>query len=159
DLHQAEELRVWEASQEKETARWTERLGSAFQGINTKWEDLRKGLNWTRRLRECFDSGTAGYGNEPVETATAESRPLAEKPNRDGRDALQMPPENLVTMCAGAAPLPAVRDLRQAQEQYAQTLHGFEIRFDAPGPLLEGKHYGKQPPEIVHEHLTRLRER
>jgi very-short-patch-repair endonuclease len=153
DLHQAEELRVWEASQDKETARWTERLGSAFQGINTNWEDLRKGLNWTRRLRECFDSSTAGYGNKPVETA------VAEKPNRDGRDALPIPPENLVTMCAGAAPLPAVRDLRQAQEQYAQTLHGFENRFDAPGPLLEGKPYGEQPPETVHQHLTHLRER
>jgi hypothetical protein len=130
DLRQVEKLLAWEATQETEAPRWTARLGPGFQRIDTNWDMLRKQLAWVRRLRESFGEG-AGIGQLP---------------------------EGFIALATGPA-LPPVRDLKQAQEQYEQALHGFESRFDAPGPLLEGKRYLEQPPETVQQHLAKLRER
>ncbi len=131
DLHQTEDFRLLEASQETEFPRWTERFGPGFQGVSTNWDNLRKGLAWTRRLRECF---AAGSGTPVL-------------------------PDAFIALLTSPAPLPSVRDLKSAQEHYEQALHGFEIRFDAPGPLLEGKRYLEQAPDVVLRHLTKLRER
>ncbi len=131
DLRQTEELRLLEVSQEAELPRWTERFGPEFQGINTNWDKLRKGLAWTRRLRETFAAGSG--------TAVL--------------------PGAFIALVTAPAPLPSVRDLKSAQEHYEQSLHGFEIRFDAPGPLLDGKRYLEQTPAVVLRHLSKLRER
>lgn len=133
DLHQAEELLKFEATQEAQAARWSARLGAGFQGINTNWDLLRKSLAWTRRLRDCFSSTSA-----------------AQPPTI---------PDSLLAFVTGSAALPSVRDLKQAHEQYVQALHGFEIRFDPPGPLLDGKRYLEHTPETVLQQLTRLRDR
>lgn len=136
DLHQAEELLALEATQETESQRWKERLGAAFQGTATNWDALRKSLTWVRRLRECFKNSASGE-------------------NQD----LPVPPPAFIDLVTGTATLPSVRDVKTAQEQYEQALHGFEVRFDAPGPLLEGNRYQGVPSEIVYQHLNKLRDR
>lgn len=127
DLHQAEDLLTWEASQETEAPRWAARFGPGFQGIGTNWDVLRKELAWARRLRDCFKAAPAG--------------------------------DRFIGLAVGSGSFPGLQDLKHAQEHYEQALHGFEVRFDAPGPLLDGKRYLEQPPDVVHQHLTRLRER
>ncbi len=54
---------------------------------------------------------------------------------------------------------PASRELRQALEQYQHALHSLELRYDAPGPQLDGKPLREQPPETVLELLTKWRDR
>jgi hypothetical protein len=54
---------------------------------------------------------------------------------------------------------PASRELRQALEQYQRELHSLELRYDAPGPQLDGKPLRDQAPERVLELLTKWRER
>lgn len=121
DLKQAEELLAWEASQATEAERWSKQLGSAFQGVGTDWDALRKALTWTRRLRDAFGAAAV--------------------------------PASVVN-----AP-PSSRELRQALEQYEHALHSLEIRFDAPGPQLDGKALREHTPEIVLDLLTRMRDR
>ena len=80
-------------------------------------------------------------------------------PPRHATGGLPVPPEPVIHLVTAPEAPPSVRDLKHAQEQYEQALHGFEIRFDPPGPTLAGKRYLEQPPETVHQHLGKLRER
>lgn len=54
---------------------------------------------------------------------------------------------------------PSSRELRQTLEQYQHALHSLELRYDAPGPQLDGQALRERPPEAVLEFLTRARER
>jgi hypothetical protein len=63
DLKQAEEVRAFEAGQEAEARRWQERFGPAFQGVGTDWDEMRRTLTWTRRVRECLKTLTGNPGD------------------------------------------------------------------------------------------------
>ncbi len=132
DLKEAEEVRNFEASQESEAARWSQRLGAAFQGLSTNWEALTKTLQWVRRLRELFKE-----------------------------QAIQEPllPAPLVELIGGGGAMPSARDLRHAKEQYDHALHSLELRFEAPGLLLEGKRLGDHPQDVARQRLATLRDR
>ena len=134
DLKQAEELLAWEASQATEAERWTKEFGPAFQGVGTDWDSLRKALTWTRRLRECLGAMQGG---------TVPTPPVAS-------DAL---------LQAATGTPPASRELRSALEPYEHALHSLEIRYDAPGPQLDGKPLREHPPETVLDLLTKWRDR
>jgi hypothetical protein len=54
DLHQAEDVRVFEVSHEAEGLKWQKRLGKAFQGLATDWNALTKQLNWAKRAQGFF---------------------------------------------------------------------------------------------------------
>ena len=84
-------------------------------------------LSAQARRRERVDPAQA-----PQPRDHARPRRLTGKP----ADGLLVPPEAFVQQAASTPP--PVRDLRQALEQYEQTLHHLEIRFDSPGPLLAG---------------------
>jgi Protein of unknown function (DUF4011) len=60
---------------------------------------------------------------------------------------------------AATATPPASRELRQALEQYQHALHSLELRYDAPGPQLDGKPLRERPPEAVFELMTTWRDR
>ncbi|MBM4071389.1 MAG: DUF4011 domain-containing protein [Planctomycetes bacterium] len=127
DLRQADEIRQLEQAHETEKSRWQGKLGSSFQGMNTDWNALRKGLAWAQRVRDFFEA---------------------------------RPPELFTRLAAGeAGPLPSVRELRAAQEQYEQALHGLEIRFEAPGPTYHGKRLAEHPPEAVQQRLKEMQQR
>ncbi len=69
------------------------------------------------------------------------------------------PPERFVQLAAGGpSQAPSSRDLRHALEQYEHALHSIELRFDAPGPLLDGKPLRSHPPEAVKPRLGQLRD-
>ncbi len=141
DLHKAEELLAWEASQETETPRWTARFGEGFRGIDTNWDGLRKELTWARRLRECLKDAPPTAKQTPALTE------------------LPVPPESFIGLVTSAGPMPTLAELKHAHEQFEQAVHHFESRFDAPGPLLEGKRLMEQPPTVLRQHFTRLRKR
>lgn len=70
------------------------------------------------------------------------------------------PPELFIQLATGeAGPPPSVRELRAAQEQYEQALHGLEIRFDVPGPMYHGKRLAEHPPEAVQQRLKDMQQR
>src|SRR5262249_4425825 len=54
---------------------------------------------------------------------------------------------------------PPSRDLRSALTPYEQELHHLEVRFDAPGPMLDGKPLREHTPEKVLDVLTKWRDR
>jgi REase_MTES_1575/AAA domain len=84
DLQQAEELLAFEASQATEAERWTKQLGPAFQGVGTDWDNLRKAITWTRRVRECLGAMQGG-ANEAFLTAATATPPSS----RELRQALE----------------------------------------------------------------------
>src|SRR5262249_35552205 len=65
--------------------------------------------------------------------------------------------DKLVQAATGTPP--SSRELRQALEQYQQALHSLELRYDSPGPQLDGKALRDHPPETVLDLLTRARDR
>lgn len=136
DLKRAEEIRSLEGSQESEATRWSKRLGPAFQGLGTDWQALRKSLTWLRKLRDLVRNSTPGATNGGASNGgTAFTQRLAR------------------------GELPSAYDLRHALEQYQQALHGFENRFESPGPRFEGKRLGEHAPDQVKQRLTTLRDR
>jgi hypothetical protein len=132
DLKQAEELLTFEASQATEAERWTKQFGPAFQGVGTDWDALRKAIIWTRSIRERL--GAMQGVKLPAVTSDA-----------------------LLKAAAGTPP--SSRELRTALEQYESALHSLELRYDAPGPQLDGKPLRQHAPETVLELLTKWRER
>jgi hypothetical protein len=130
DLQDAEKQRALEAAQETEAARWRERLGPGFQGVSTDWEALKRSLNWVQRLRGLFAEQQAGSL-----------------------------PENVRRIAVGETSPPSSRELRAAREQASHALHSLEIRFDAPGPLWNGKKVAELAPEEQQRWLQVLRER
>ncbi|MBI3407077.1 MAG: DUF4011 domain-containing protein [Planctomycetes bacterium] len=154
DLHQAEELRAWEASQQTESERWQTRFGTGFQGIDTDWESLRRTLSWVRRVREAWGQLKSVAGAEALRSPGE----AGVRGFEDSAPATQMP-DSVVNLLTAKEPPPSVRDLKQAEELYEHALAVFEHRFDSPGPLLEGKRYLEHPPELVHQHLGTLRDR
>jgi len=135
DVRAVEQFRVLEASQESTHERWAVRLGPQFKGVATDWAALRKCMTWTSRLRELLKS----------------------RPGSGAGDAAC--PGELPAIAAGTKAAPSMRDLKQHLEHYQQALHGFEIRFDAPGPMLQGKNLAEHPPEAVRQRLGVLQER
>lgn len=127
ELKQAEELLAFEATQATEAERWMAALGTAFQGVGTDWESVRRAITWTKRVRDCVGSMQGGLTEAVVKAAT------------------ETPPSS--------------RELRQALEQYQQALHSLELRYDAPGPQLDGKPLRDHTPEIVLDMLTKARDR
>jgi Protein of unknown function (DUF4011)/REase_MTES_1575/AAA domain len=134
DLKQAEEVRAFEATHEDEAVRWSQRIGTGFQGLATNWEALRKCFAWIRKIRELFKETSSSPSAAGV-------------------------PEQIVHLAAAGTAAPMARDLRHAQEQYEQALHGLENRFASPGLLLDGKRLSENPPEMAKQRLAHLRER
>ena len=134
DLRQAEELLAWEASQATEAERWARQFGPAFQGVGTDWDALRKAILWTRGVRECLGRLQGGAEKTPI-----------------------VAPETLLK--AATESPPSSRELRSALTPYQQELHHFEVRFDAPGPLLDGKPLREHTPETVLDLLAKWRDR
>ncbi len=129
DLRQAELLRGAEEAQPADAARWTERFGPAFHGVNTDWAALRKQITWAGRVRELF--GAAGKPAEQfVQLATA----------------------------PGTKP-PSSQELKQAREQVEHALHSLELRFEPPGPRHGGKRLAELAPEELRQHLKLLHDR
>ncbi|MCI0681953.1 MAG: AAA domain-containing protein, partial [Gemmataceae bacterium] len=139
DLREAQALLDAEAQQQTEAAAWQARFGERFKGADTDWEALRHTVQWARRLREAW--GRVSEDGEP----------------EDGEPAI--PTESLIAVAAGEKPAPSFKELRAAHEQFRQALHLIENRFDAPGPLLDGKPWREQSDELVLEHVDELRER
>ncbi len=77
DLKQAEEVRAFEASQQAEVQRWTARFGTAFQGVATDWDGMRRTLTWTRRVQECLKGLTGKPGDARGDRATVGARSTA----------------------------------------------------------------------------------
>jgi Protein of unknown function (DUF4011) len=135
DVRQVEELRAREETQDQNNADGAGRLGSAFKGASTDGNALRKMLSWTMRLRELFQARGNGVSGEGM-------------------------PEQLVKIAAaGPAAAPSSRDLRQAKEQWEQSLHALENRFEPPGPLWQGKRYADLPLDQVAARFDVLRQR
>src|SRR5262249_623320 len=107
-------------------------------GVGTDWENLRKALVWTRRVRECIPS------------------PPAPLPEGEGR---KLPIVNDALLKAATTTPPSSRELRQALEQYQHAWHSLELRYDAPSPQLDGKALRAHPPETVLDFLTKSRDR
>lgn len=134
DLREAQALRDAEAQQQTEAASLQVRFGERFKGPDTDWDGLRRTVSWARRLRDAWSHVS-----------------------EDGEPA--MPTETLIAVAAGEKPPPSFKELRAAHEQFRQALHLLENRFDAPGPLLDGKPWRDQGDELVLEHVTELRDR
>jgi hypothetical protein len=75
------------------------------------------------------------------------------------REALAAPvvPESFVQAATGTPP--PVRELRHALELYEQALHGLETHYEPPGPILGAKPLREHGPDVVLEHLAKLRDR
>jgi very-short-patch-repair endonuclease len=134
DLWEARKLLDAEAQQQTEAELWRQLFGNFFTGADTDWEKLRRTLSWTRRLRDAW-------------------RHVSE----DGEEAV--PTETFLAVAAGEKPPPSFGELRSAHEQFRQALHNLEQRFDAPGPLLDGKPWREAPDELVLEQVATLRDR
>ncbi len=107
---------------------------------------------WSARFGPAFQG--VGTDWDALRRTLAWTRRLRDCVTNAGADAV---PEALVRHATGTPP--PVRDLRQALEQYEQALHHLEIRFDVPGPLLDGKPLREHGPDAVLDHLGRLRDR
>jgi very-short-patch-repair endonuclease len=157
DLREAEALRQQEALGEAENAKWAARFGPAFKALATDWSVLRKMLTWTVRVREHFAAASADWLPRPA-AAAGEAKPA---PSQVPAGTTGMPPNAFVQLATAAAPGAAAgsRDLRHAQEQVDHALHSFEIRFEAPGPLVDGKRLGQLSLDALKKRLAELRER
>jgi very-short-patch-repair endonuclease len=156
DLHEAEKLRQQEALGETENAQWAARFGPGFQGLTTDWNALRKSLTWTIRVREHFATAAPDWQARPAQPA-GESKPMA---NQIPAGAAGIPPPAFVALATLTTPGAAgTKDLRHAQEQVDHALHSFEIRFDPPGPLVDGKRLGQLSLDGLKKRLAELRER
>ncbi len=133
ELRQSEELLAFEVSQATEAERWSKQFGPAFQGVGTDWDSLRKAIIWARSLRERLG---AMQGDLKLPAVSSEA----------------------LLAAAGGTP-PSSRELRQALEQYEHALHSLELRYDAPGPQLNGKALREHSPETVLDLLTKWRDR
>lgn len=145
DLGQAEELLAFEASQATEADRWGKEFGPAFQGVGTDWDNLRKAIIWARSLRERLGAMQGGPS------------PPTPLPVGEGSRTPAISSEAILKAAAGTPP--SSRELRQALEQYEHALHSLELRYDAPGPQLDGKALREHLPETVLDLLTKWRDR
>jgi very-short-patch-repair endonuclease len=137
DLKQAERMAALEASEERDAQKWAERFGPAFRGVATDWNALRKALSWVVRVRELFANQQADAGRSPA-----------------------LPSPEFIQL-AGAGPIAggAAREVRQAQEQLEQALHGLEVRFEPPAPLFQGKKLIELPLDTLRQRLAALKDR
>jgi very-short-patch-repair endonuclease len=131
DLKQAERMTALEASEEHDRQKWAERFGPAFRGVATDWNALRKALAWVIRVRDLFASRS-------LSVPTAEFVQLA---------------------AAGPGASGAAREVRNAQEQLEQALHGLEVRFEPPAPLFQGKKLAELLLDTLKQRLATLKER
>jgi hypothetical protein len=117
------------------------------------WEASHEteGPRWQERLGPAFQGLASDFGALRKAVAWV----------RRAHDLFQgAPPERFIQLaCGPVGKLPSPRDLRTALEQYTQALHGLEVRFDAPGPMVDGQRLADLPPEAVKQHLTLLRDR
>jgi very-short-patch-repair endonuclease len=139
DLKQAEGMAALEASEEQDSRRWAERFGPGFHGVATDWNALRKALSWVVRVRELFAA--------------------ASQPGNPGSSQALPPAEFVRLASAGPVPGGIARDVRQAQEQLEQALHGLEVRFEPPAPQFQGKRLAELPLETLRERLAALKGR
>src|SRR5262249_16796933 len=70
-----------------------------------------------------------------------------------------VPPAEFVALATAGPAQGAARDLKQAQEQLDQALHGLEHRFEPPAPRFGGKKLGELPPDGLRKRLAEMRER
>ena len=106
---------------------------------------------WTKQLGPAFQGvGTDWDGLRKAITWTRRVRECLGAMQTEVGDAL--------IQAATGTPPPS-RDLRQALEPYQHALHSLEIRFDAPGPRLDGKPLREHSPETVLDLLTKWRDR
>src|SRR5262249_6216105 len=109
---------------------------------------------WTVKVRELF----AGSRESPPRSQPAGEAKGTQPAGVAGTGGV--PPEEFIKLaCAAGSPTTFGRDLRQAQEQLEQALHGLEIRFESPGPQLGGKRLAELPVESLRRRLAELRER
>lgn len=145
DLKQAEHLRALEVSEQAEAGKWAARLGPGFRGVTTDWGALRKALAWVVRVRTLF-AAPEGKSSQGVPAAPA--------------GGAGVPPAEFVTLAAaGPAPGGCCRELRQAQEQLQQALHGLEHRFDPPAPRYQGCKLAELPLDVFRARLAELKDR
>jgi Protein of unknown function (DUF4011)/REase_MTES_1575/AAA domain len=106
---------------------------------------------WTKLLGPAF----AGVGTDwdALRKAITWARLVRECVGR-----MQSEPRGLTPWLADSTP-PSSRELRQALEPYEHALHSLEIRFDAPGPVLDGMPLKEHTPEVVLDLLTKWRDR
>lgn len=146
DIKQAEELLAFEAAQATDAERWAKAFGPAYRGVETDWDGLRKALGWARSIRECVAAMQGGLSSPPTPSSEGNAQKGA-----------AITSELLLQAAAGTPP--SSRELRQGLEQYVQALHSLELRYDAPGPQLDGKPLREHAPETVLDLLTKWRER
>jgi very-short-patch-repair endonuclease len=149
DLREAELLQKQESLQETETAKWAERFGPGFHGMDTDWAVLRKALQWTIRVRDHFASAGPDWQPHPTDTKV----PAVPAGNKG------TPPAPFVTLATTPGGAAATKDLRHALEQFEHALHSFEIRFDPPAPLAGGKRLVALSLENCKKRLAELRDR
>jgi hypothetical protein len=160
DLKQAEELLTWEASQATEAERWSQQLGPAFQGVSTQWDALRRSIHWARSIRECigamqFSPLPAGGEGPGVRGPLVSPLPAG----GDGPGVRGLPPAGDPLLKAASGSPPSSREMRIALEQYEHALHSFEVRYDAPGPQLDGKALKLHSPKDILALLAKWRDR
>jgi hypothetical protein len=152
DLREAELLQKQENLEESENQKWATRFGPAFHGLQTDWSGLRKALTWTLRVREHFAAAAPDWQPRPVEgKQTTPAVPAGSSGT---------PPAAFIALATGsAAGTASTKDLRTNLEQFEHALHHFEIRFEAPGPLVRGKRLGTLALEECKKRLAELRDR
>ncbi len=106
---------------------------------------------WTKLLGPAFQGVATDW--DSLRKAITWTRRV-----RDCVGAMQGGVGDALLKAAAGAP-PSARELRQALEQYQHALHSFELRYDPPGPQLDGKALRDHPPEPVLDLLTKARER
>jgi len=123
DLKQVEEVRAFETSQQSEAQRLVAAVsGRHYQGPR-RLDGLRKTLTWTRRLRESLAAAGGQAG------------------------ALPAAPDELIQQATRHAP--PVRDCARHSNSTEQALHNVEVRFEAPGPVLDGRPLREHGPDEV----------
>jgi very-short-patch-repair endonuclease len=157
DLHEAEKLREQEALGEAENARWAARFGPGFKALATDWSAMRKAMTWTIRVREHFAAAAPDWLPRPVQAGGETRQPPSQIP----AGTVGIPPQSFIQLATSQAPGAAAstKDLRHAQELVDNALHSFEIRFEAPGPLVDGKRLAQLSLDALKKRLADLRER
>ena len=104
---------------------------------------------WTKQLGPAFQGVSTDW--DSLRKAITWTRRV-----RECVDAMQGPGTAVPGLEAETPP--SSRELRQAIEPYQHALHSLEIRFDAPGPQLDGKPLREHSPETVLDLLTKWRD-
>ena len=152
DLREAELLTKQESLQESENQKWAGRFGPGFHGLETDWVALRKALTWTVRVREHFAAASADWQPRPTEgRQTAPTIPAG--------SAGTLPPAFIALATADKSATASTKDLRHCLEQFEHALHSFEMRFEPPAPLVDGKRLVTLPLEACKQCLNALRDR